>query len=276
MAINRTDSIDTIVVNYKTPADLSSFGTSYRAFGPSEYSSLTVVNVCPEVEDIDAAFELKKMTPYYHTEREYGPAGIINLYSNVGYARAVNTAATLGHAPTIAIFNADTELTPGLLDGCTAALWGHDDWGVLGPRQYDHRGRLTHAGIFGTLEAPKHRGWQETDHGQFSDVKEAVTVSGSAYFIKRKVWDELTECPLYREVAPDAEGAFLPTKMYYEETYCSYHCNAHNWKIIYYGLLGMVHKWHQSSPVGGYPEQVMPESRAYFREACDHHGIEHD
>jgi hypothetical protein len=98
-------------------------------------------------------------------------------------------------------------------------------------------------------------------------------VSGSAYFIKRKVWDFLTECPTYREVAPKARGAFLPTSHYFEETFCSYHAQAHGWKVMYYGPVVIRHEWHQASPVGGWAERQFPVSQKYFREACGRHGI---
>jgi hypothetical protein len=135
------------------------------------------------------------------------------------------------------------------------------------------RGGTGTAGIFGTNAAPVHRGWNEIHRGQYLDVSDAVTVSGSAYFVKRTVWEELANCSLYREVAPDAAGAFLPTPHYYEETWASYHCREHGYRVIYYGPITMVHKWHQASPVGGWAEQQMPASRELFRRACVHHGI---
>jgi GT2 family glycosyltransferase len=254
-------SIDLVVVNYHTPQDLDAFMASLNRFPPSGDATLTIVDVestCLEPAEIEWA---------------KGSARRIAVADNVGYARACNLAARGGTGTVVALFNADVEVTPHALDMCAAALMSSDDWGVLGPCQIDLRNRIRHAGIFGTNAAPVHRGWNEIHRGQYLDVSDAVTVSGSAYFVKRTVWEELANCSLYREVAPDAAGAFLPTPHYYEETWASYHCREHGYRVIYYGPITMVHKWHQASPVGGWAEQQMPASRELFRRACVHHGI---
>jgi hypothetical protein len=254
---------DLVVVNYHTPTDLESFLDSLDRYPPMTEATLTVV-------DVD-------VTPYEETFRWAGGEGYrIGVAGNIGYARACNLAAARGNNDVIAFFNADVELTEGALDTCTEAIAGNPAWAILGPRQVDHHRRIRHAGIFGSHGSPVHRGWNEPDRGQHVDVRTAVTVSGSAYFVKRRVWDELTHCPLYREVAPDAQGAFLPTQHYYEETWCSYHAWAHHRQVIYFGHVTIVHKWHQASPVGGWAEQQMDASRDYFRAACQHHRIPHD
>jgi hypothetical protein len=107
-------------------------------------------------------------------------------------------------------------------------------------------------------------------------VVEAVTVSGSAFFVKRSVWRELTYCPLFTDVVPDAVGAMLPTPHYYEETWVSWHAWGHGYKVVYYGPVVVGHKWHRASPIGGFADQVMAVSREMFRAACDHHGLSHD
>jgi GT2 family glycosyltransferase len=256
-------SIDIVVVNYKSPQDLDEFIESLERHPIRASASLTIVEVDSE--------------PYSHQFSWQGkPGRTIGVAGNIGYARACNLGALYGTRDHIAFFNADVVITKNAIDWCHDALERNPDWAVLGPCQLDHQNRVRHAGIFGSLDAPVHRGWNETYRGQYADVKDAVTVSGSAYFIRRKAWDELTHCPLYRDVAPDADGAFLPTQHYYEETWCSYHAHAHQLKVVYYGYVTIVHKWHRASPVGGWAEQQMPVSRDYFRKACDHHGIDHD
>jgi GT2 family glycosyltransferase len=265
-----------VVVNYRTPKDLSTFCDSILAAPPQAEWRLTVVNSAAQPEDV---LMLRKIHARFSAEGVGHRLVGYNEHRNVGYARGCNTASLMASAfdhDYLAFFNADVVLPPGAVDACLAALEDHDDWAVLGPRQLDSRGRLTHAGIFGTLERPQHRAWQHYNGDQYGDVREAVTVSGSAYFIRRSVWDELTACPLYREVAPDAKGAFLPTNHYFEETYCSYHAQAHGWKVMYYGPVCVIHEWHKASPVGGWAETQFPISRRYFREACDVHGIKHD
>lgn len=256
-------ALDIIVVNYHTPNDLRRFLASLDRHPPSCEASLTVVDV-----DVDAT---TTSIPW-----PGGTGAHLGVVGNIGYARSCNFGASRRSHNVIALFNADVELTAGALDACHNALIENDDWAILGPRQVDQRKRIRHAGIFGTHTKPAHRGWQETDRGQYTDIQDAVTVSGSAYFIKRSVWNELTECPLYRAIAPDAQGAFLPTAHYYEETWCSYHAWAHGHRVIYFGSTTIIHKWHQASPVGGWAERQLPLSREYFRSACDLHAIPRD
>jgi GT2 family glycosyltransferase len=256
-------SIDIVVVNYHTQNDLDEFVQSLEAHPPRTDTSLTII-------DVDTA-------PYQQNFTWNGNAGrTIGVRGNIGYARACNFGAASGRRDLIAFFNADVVLTRGAIDHCHDAMRDNPDWAILGPLQVDQRNRIRHAGIFGTLEAPVHRGWNEQNQGQYADVKDAVTVSGSAYIVRRDTWKALTRCPLYQDVAPRAIGAFLPTEHYYEETWCSYHAHAHGHRVIYYGYVQIVHKWHRASPVGGWAEQQMPASREYFRRACEHHGIAHD
>jgi GT2 family glycosyltransferase len=254
-------SLDIVVVNYHTPRDLKAFLDSLNRFPPIGPTSLTVV-------DVDAGED--KTTPL---EWVGGTGRRLALADNIGYARACNLGAQHGEHSIVALFNADVEVTEHSLDFCEAALAAGDTWGALGPCQVDLRNRIRHAGIFGTNCSPVHRGWNEIHRGQYCDIREAITISGSAYFIKRAVWQHLTDCELYQDVAPGVVGAFLPTAHYYEETMCSYHCRDHGYKVMYYGPVTMIHKWHQASPVGGWAEQQMPASREYFRKACAHHGI---
>jgi hypothetical protein len=174
---------------------------------------LTIYNVAPTEADAVVAKA---------AQEQDGTIRVISSEENTGYARACNFAASFGcDHDVLGLFNADIILTPDSVDECVTALLSQPDWAVLGPRQVDSKGRITHAGIVGTQAAPRHRGWHRADRGQFTDVLDDVpTVSGAAYFIKRHVWDELTSCPIYRRSAPEALGAFLPTKHFHEETFC--------------------------------------------------------
>lgn len=258
-------AIDLVVVNYHTPEDLDRFLASLEANPPIGDATLTIV----EVDSEDYTHEFT----WDHGRRS---GQTIGTATNVGYGIACNLAATHGSLPHVAFFNADVEVTAGAIDACVQALYEHPECAALGPRQVDSARRIRHAGIFGVPTAPRHRGWNEIDVGQYLDVLPAVTVSGSAYFVRRHVWDELTNCARFREVAPEALGAFLPTPHYYEETWFSYHARAHGYEVLYFGQATVIHQWHRASPVGGWAEQQMPVSREYFRAACDHHGIPHD
>lgn len=262
--------IDVIVVNYRTPNYLSHFVHSLLKHAPTHTWSFALANVSPTAEDVYAADHLMGLipgSPAYHEWDE-----------NVGYATAVNRAARDGNGEVIAIFNSDTRLTECLLDRCYEALVANDSWAVLGPRQIDDQCRITAGGIFGTLEHRQDRGFHHRNNDTlYGDIRDdAVSVAGSAYFIKRSVWEELTECPVYQTFT-HAEGAFLPTRHYYEETFCSYHAIAHGYRCVYFGPAVMIHQWHKSSSVGGRVEKVLlPDARALFRDACQAHGIPHD
>lgn len=265
-------SLDAIVVNYRTLFDLEGFISSYAAHPPNCWNTLWVVNVdSTDQDDKQILASLSDANFCYRTSWHYIPT-----ISNVGYATSVNTAAFSGEHDYIAAFNADTRITAGVLDACLEAMEEDAGIGALGPKQVDDLDRLTHAGIVGTNDDPRFRCWLDFDRGQFDDVIDAVTVSGSAYFTRREVWEELANCPIYRELYPEVNGAFLPTKHYYEETWYSYHARAHGWRVVYFGAAKMIHRWHQASPIGGWAEQQQEASRRQFREACDAHRIAHD
>jgi hypothetical protein len=256
--------IDVVTVDFKTPLLLDQFCRSLTENPPSVDWGATIGLVCPGPDDSRAAIYWAQTSIL--RAKAWG--------ENIGYARAVNALASKGKRETLAIFNADVIIHPGVLDHCHAELHAHHNWGVVGPRQVDDEDRITHAGIFGQPLNRYERGWHEpASDGRYNGVVEALSVSGSAYFIKRLVWDQLTECDLYQKVAPGAEGAFLPTPHYLEETACSLHAKSHGYRVIFDGRVTLTHLWHQSSPVGGWAEQQMPKSEALFGEFCAAHNI---
>lgn len=264
--------LDAVVVNYRTPEDLTTFVTSVDESEPDLPISLVIANVDARPEDIAAAEALlTRSRPGLEVRH-------VPFDSNVGYARACNAGLLGGDHEVVALFNADTVARPGVLGACREALLANPRWGPLGPRQVDQHGRITAGGTFGTNVKPKIRGFRQEDDGRFDEIRDdAVTVAGSAYFMRRAVWEELTRCRTYRRVAPEAEGAFLPTRLFYEETWCSYHAGAHGYRNVYYGPVAMVHTWHGSIDATGAPApELFEESRAAFRTACDAHGIPHD
>jgi GT2 family glycosyltransferase len=252
--------IDVVVVSYRTPHDLEGFCSSYaRHHFPG--CTLTVVDVDPEVEPNSPWFE------------QVVDSWIVT-HENVGYGKACNMGAAKGTNPVILLANADTLLTADGMHRCFSALMEHDDWGVLGPRQVNRDGQITAGGIFGHPQSPSLRGWNEYDCGQFSDIRDdALSVSGALYFIKRSVWDELTNCEIWQQYSPGIEGAFLPTPHYFEEMTCSVHARGHGYKCVYYGPVQMVHFWHQASPHGGWADQQFSISQHMHREFCALHGL---
>lgn len=258
--------LDLVVVNHNTPLDLSEFLSSLRSFDIQMPHTLFIVNTGVLSGDRKLVRDWRRRLEICYIEFE----------ENVGYNVACNRAGSLGDREVIAFFNADVRLTEGALDQCHAALMGREDWGVLGPRQVDDRGRVTAGGIIGTRAAPRHRGWKDRDSSRYADILEdCPTVSGAALFAKRALWDELTACPEFRRMG-DAEGAFLQAKHYWGETYLCYHAIEHGWKCVFYGPVEVQHLWHKASPMGGQAELWAREDQDLFRQACAVHSIECD
>lgn len=215
------------------------------------------------------------------------------ISANVGYAYACNRLASRGWGDIIGLMNADVWLTVEDLQAIQKFFDDNPDVAIMGPKQRDENGRITHAGIFGTNKAPKHRAWQLADPMDrlYRDVREAVTVSGSAYFIRRDVWNTLADDGQYRKifdrvtnqtaellsVKPEFHyGPFLPTPFYYEETFCSYYARHEGFKLVYNGEISIGHSWHGSVETGSFMDKMFRPSSRFFAEACDELGIEHD
>lgn len=200
------------------------------------------------------------------------------MNTNVGYAAACNGLAGMGDSDIVGLLNSDVWMTTDDIRRIEEAFRANPEISILGPKQRSETGHITHAGIFGSNTRPKHRGWHEYDPGdiKYRDQLEAVTVSGSAYFVRRNVWDALTNDPEYRKLYPDATGAFLPTPHYYEETWCSYFARHRGYKVFYDGTISIGHSWHASSDVGGTMDRMFPVSQKMFRDACDAMNIPRD
>lgn len=265
-------AVDVVVVNFHTNDLLKDFIGSYWE-SMFEGCTITVVEVAPG--NFPKAFYVRD--GMHDVLEQYGAVNdLIEFEENVGYARACNAGARFGKNDVILLANADTLLgRDSALLQCYDALMSHDGWGVLGPRQVNEHNQITAGGVLGTDTAPRLRGWNEPDRGQYSDVVDsAMSVSGSLYFIKRAVWEELTACPMYQLATKgQAQGAFLPTPHYFEETFCSYHARAHGYKCVYYGPAKMTHLWHKASEHGGWADRQMEISKAMHREACKVHAI---
>lgn len=265
---------DVIVVSYRTARDLSKFCDSLVE-SPEGIATVTIVNNQPRDIDVLVAEENAK-----HLKEMLGvPVMTVVNEENVGYAKAVNNAALKVTAPVLAIFNADVMVKPGTIQAMCDFIDSNELIGIAGPKQVNSQRRITHAGVIGSNRRPNLRGWHRRDEGQFDDVLlDCVSVSGSAYFVRRECWDELTNCPVYQSASRSVgvgspEGAFLPTPLYYEETFCSVHADAHGWLIGYNGMAEMVHEWQGSCKDNKVLTKYMTISRGMYRKVCDLHEI---
>ena len=263
-----------VVVNYRTPELLNRFLETYAEYVDSDDRYLVVQDV--EVNDSSAMIEIPDSTK--------GRVIYVANGENIGYARAVNEGVGIGIAEfglfdVVAAFNADCAfLDRNCVDSTLGLMESDSTVGIVGPLQVDESGRITHAGVTGTNQQHHMRGWLSFRSDDYDDVIECVTVSGSAFFVRWDTWVELSDCELYTPFLQDSfPGAFLPTRHYYEETYCALHARAHGWKVMYNGKGKMIHSWHKSSPLNSDIDgPVMLESRELYRKACQHHGMEHN
>ena len=168
----------------------------------------------------------------YQIDRTY-------LRKNIGYSAAINYMASKTSSDIIAVLNGDIWMTSSDVYNIQQIFDSNPDIHILGPKQRDEKGFITHAGIIGTNTEPKHRAWKEPDPQDtaYRDRIECVTVSGAAYFIRREVWDALTNNEKYREIYPSTPK---PGQ-------------------------GVSHA-----------DSYFPISREIFRKACDYIGIERD
>ena len=206
----------------------------------------------------------------------------IDLNKNIGYSAAVNKLAARGSSSVIGILNADVWLSNNDIKKICKIFDQESNVHILGPKQRDEYGNIKHAGIVGTNTAPTHRGWNQSDPQDllYKDRVNCVTVSGSAYFIRRSVWNALTKNEQYQQMFPGINGAFLPTPHYYEETWCSYFARHLGYNVVYDGSISIGHSWHASSPKPGegysHADAQFKLSQSIFRKACDYIGIERD
>jgi GT2 family glycosyltransferase len=212
--------------------------------------------------------------------KNYSRYNISNFIANenIGYSAAANSLAAMGSSDVIAILNADVWMRTIDVSDMQDFFNDNMDVHISGPKQRDEDGYITHAGIVGSNIKPEMRGWKKHDPGDnmYRDVVDCVTVSGSAYFIRRNVWDSMTNNSEYQKIVPGAIGAFLPTPHYYEETWCSYFARHLGYNIRYNGNVSIGHSWHKSSPIGGHADRNFPISQKLFRDACDYFNIERD
>lgn len=260
--------IDLVAVAYNAPAETARFLESLGKVGVP--FTLTIIeNHSP---DPQVQIVLEKWREQVTAIPECIGYMVLHQDTNLGYARACNLGASLGHAQYLALLNCDIAFKEGCVQTIIDYFDTNPDAGVIGPRTTTTDGRLTHAGIIRNPNGrDQHRAWLHPDGPAYQDTLSVPTVSGATYFVRRTAWDELTACPFFQETAPGASGAFLPTRHFYEETWCSYHARAHGWDVVYLGATKMIHEWHKSSPVGSIPMHAAEEQ---FRKACAHHDIE--
>lgn len=266
--------IDLLVVNHNTQGLLIRFLNSLAVDAQPHVYNLYVT----DSGSTDGSADWVE----HHAKKEYEITSAW-VTGNVGYAAACNYMASQSSNEIIGMLNADVWMTTADVAAIQSIFDSDPSISILGPKQRDEEGRITHAGILGTNTHPEMRGWRQPDSRDlmYRDQMDCVSVAGSAYFIRRSTWDELMDCPIYKDYVvnqlghPAVPGAFLPTFHYYEETTCSYHARAHGHRVVYDGRVSIGHTWHASAEKGSM-SPYMSASRELFRGFCVKHGIDCD
>ena len=266
--------IDLCVVNYNTRPLLRRLLDNLHEGVSADNKFWNLYNADNDSGD-DTIEWLKENDDRYQIDR-------IDLNKNIGYSAAINKLASRGNNSVIGILNADVWFTNEDIRKICQIFDQEPDVHILGPKQRDEYGNIKHGGITGTGKNPIMRGWNESDPEDilYRDRVNCVTVAGSAYFIRRNVWDAMTNNEKYQEMFPGIKGAFLPTPHYYEETWCSYFARYLGYNVVYDGSVSIGHSWHASSPKPGegysHADAQFKVSQSIFRKACDYIGIERD
>lgn len=271
--------IDLCVVNYNTEDKLQRlYQTIHRSLGPLKSGKGIIPGKHMRLFIADNGSDEISFAKFLHKN-----TGVhVEFNRNIGYSAACNKLASQGEGDIIGLLNADVWFTIQDVIAIQQAFDEHPEMAIMGPKQRDEAGKITHAGVFGTETHPQMRGWHQPDPTDvlYRDYLEAITVAGSAYFIRRSVWGELTACPVHvqfhKERGLVGEGAFLQTPHYFEERACSAHARAHGYRVWYDGTISIGHSWHASHPIGSSHDQMFHVSKRMYQDFADMHGFERE
>ena len=207
----------------------------------------------------------------------------ISYSKNVGYSRAINSLGTITDSEVLVAVNADTWFTTNHVKQALKTFEDNPNQAVLGVKQLDEKKHIRHGGIFWDglgSKPPFHRGWNLWDpyDNHHKDRIQCWTVSGSIYYMRRTVWDEVGSYLRDKGVIESNEtGSWLSTPHYYEETFFSQVVQHLGYEVWYDGAVETAgHSWHASSPVGGEADQKFHQSQKMYVEACEKLGIAHE
>jgi len=216
---------------------------------------------------------IKKNITKYTIEKVY-------FKENNGYAYACNYMASKGNSEIIGFIHGDVIISPKDLAKVNSIFSENPGIHILGPKVITEDGKIDSAGTFGSNFSPEFRGLHQFDKNKnlYTDRKKCINVSGCAYFIRRNVWDVLSNHPKYRRLYPSALGAFLETPHFFEEVWCSYFARFLGYNVIYDGSITVKHSVRASSSLPVESKNSI-ENTAYeisqkiFLYTCDKVGI---
>lgn len=204
--------------------------------------------------------------------------------SNIGYSAAINELALLSNSEFLCAVNADTWFTTNHVKQVIKSFESHPNAAVIGVKQMNEQGAIKHGGIFWDgVTNPIHRGWNQSDPEDklFKSAEKCWTVSGSIYYMRRSVWNEVANFKPFTDLFPDLQPgeAWLPTPMYFEETFFSQMVQHLGYEVWYDGTIETAgHTWNASTGESHneVSHRLFQRSRNMYIYACEKLGIEHE
>lgn len=266
--------IDLLIVNYNTrhllKRLLDTLESTWDAFDAGKICKIYIA-------DNDSQDDSKA---WLEANKNFYPIEKIFYNQNIGYSAAINHLASKSDSEFLCAVNADTWFTVNHVRQVQQSFTELPNAAVIGVKQRDEGNKIRHGGIFWDgVNNPEHRGWGmwDPDDTFFKDRIQCWTVSGSIYYVRRSMWDAMTEYEPYRELFPRALGAFLPTPHFFEETFCSQLAHHMGYEVWYDGTVETAgHSWHASSDVGDASRKYFEISRNLYKATCDRLGIPHE
>jgi GT2 family glycosyltransferase len=151
--------IDLCVVNHNTRTLLQRFLDNLHSDLNSPNGAL-VKNWNLYITDNDSTDDF---IPWIRENEDRYSINRLFLRKNIGYSAAVNMMAEESSGDIIGILNGDVWMTSEDCIKIENIFNQNPEIHILGPKQRDENGFITHAGIIGTNISPKHRGWKEHD-----------------------------------------------------------------------------------------------------------------
>lgn len=167
------------------------------------------------------------------------------LGRNRGFARANNEAFELSTGDIILMLNPDTELYGDALEKLVEAFESDPSIGIAGCKLYHPDGKtIQHAGGFIRDNAlTMHYGTDETDEGQFDEMRDVPYVTGAALAVRRGVFVR----------AGLLDGGYYPA--YFEETDLCLKVRRLGYRVVYVPGAKLIH--HESTTTVKYSERFL-------------------
>jgi GT2 family glycosyltransferase len=125
---DRLTSVSIVIVSFNASADLERCLSSLHASPPATPHEIVVV----DNGSTDASVEIA---------RKWSGVRLVELASNLGFARASNVGLRETHDTYVLLLNGDTIVPRGAIDSLAGELDRHPDIAVVGPRLVDGAGR---------------------------------------------------------------------------------------------------------------------------------------